>query len=261
MTTASVYYHQRTGWPDYVLIDGNEATVPQFSTEGPDAHRRVVDLACRKLGWKVMDRALIVRQADGRGTIRIEPVPPAPEPLRHGVAYVTQQSLNDHTGVLETRVAVDGKIGKRLGLAALGALDPGEDRAAREAVDEALAEIGYVRSGPLTSDQIVNDGAARWSCTADPLAETGQVDDWRDHPTLVRMDDTTAVALADLSGKLGIPADKLACAWIRREATAALYNYRRYTEPGFVAEGNKIDRWYDDGGCSIVRADTGGSVS
>lgn len=278
MTTASVYYHPDSGYPEYILIDGERADVTHFDPDNDAVFLSAVDRACRSLNWRIMSHAPIVRQADGRGTVRIEPVPA--DPFRHGVAYVHQNSLGDGTGVTRISVAVDGKTSEGLALALLDSLDPGEDRAARDVVDGLLAGLNYVRSGPLVVNQNLG-----WTCTADPLPATvrsepdadGFTDgshsgdphesqdyptrEWQDYPTLVRMDDTTAAALQDMSAKLNIPPDELACAWIRREAAGALLSYNRYTEPGYVMEGNKIGKWYDDGGCSIVRADTGERAS
>lgn len=272
MTTASVYYTS-DGQASFILIDGDRAEVSgHYASEDCDRHGddwqlHAVDGACRTLGWRTMPGATVIRQHDGRGTIRIEPVSPRPDPprrvpldpqttMRHGVVHVTQAPVVVHGAPRDLLVAVDGLTIVTDTAGTLDDLDPQSDRAARDRVDDALAEIGYLRNGPLVP---AGDGTQSWTCTADPA--DGRTSDvppaarrWSDHPTLVRMDDTTAADLADLAAKLGIPADVLASAWIRRAAADAIRQYNHDTTPGWVAPGNRITRFLPDGSAVIERA-------
>lgn len=250
MTTASIYYHQRTGLPDYVLIDGEQSQVWIAETvlnASPQLRRTAVDHACRILGWRIMANAPIVRQADGRGTVRVEPTAPAPDeaPLRHGVAVVRQQASNDEADVFVVTVAVDGQVDTQVTTGILGGLDDAKDQLARETVDGLLASMAYARTGPLVAET-----GDTWVCPADP-ADTGRSDgpppaDWRDNPALLRLDDETAAALHDLAAKLGIPADDLAGQWIRRSAGGALSNYESFTAPDSRIR-SRIIGWFHDG--------------
>jgi hypothetical protein len=75
VTSASIYYRNRHRDPDFVLINGDSRPVDhQGDTDDGLGVLTAVDAACRHLGWKVATGARIVRQADGRGTVRIEPV-------------------------------------------------------------------------------------------------------------------------------------------------------------------------------------------
>lgn len=351
MTTASIYYNRHTGDPDYVLINGDRAdVVPVSNVMGGDWKLRDVGAACRRLGWKVMGEAKIVRQADGRGTVVIEPLAPHSGPpdfipadpvqaMRTGTAYVSQAASPDEPDVYTVIVAVDGLRETYTTAADIGNLDPAVDVAARAKVDDTLTEMGYVRSGPL-----VQDRPETWCCTADPAAQVvtshaemtvaGRVklapvahiavnqpgvptsvtvngprggwepvhtlcdltsplpdnqaravaavdealsrigyvrtdvirpdhdndswqvavvskepdgEDWRDAVTLVRMDDDTADLLTRAASKLGIPADKLAVAWILRSATDALGRYERFMSPGYIADHLRIKGWLPDG--------------
>lgn len=266
MTTASVYYQaDDPAMPDFVLINGESITCNRHSDSDltDDRILREVDTACRKLGWKVMPGAPIVRQADGFGTVRIAPLAVAVEQpkgatartLRSGIAHVTQNGASpDRHQSGRITVAVDGLVAYVDTFGILGSLDPAEDVAAREAVDAALASVDYVRTGPLVTSV---DG--QWACSADPVARLAGIPeganpaDWRDHPTIVRINDTAANALNDLSAKLGIPGDELATAWILAAAADARWRYNYFTSSGWVAPGNRIARFLPDGTAMIER--------
>lgn len=198
MTTASVYYNRHTGDPDYILIDGDRAdVVPVSNVMGGDWKLRDVGAACRRLGWKVMGEAKIVRQADGRGTVVIEPLP-VPSAVEHldpvqalhtGTAYVTQEASADEANMYVVVVAVDGRRETYTTSSVLGALDPAEDHHARVGVEESLTSMGYVRSGPLVQEQ-----PGTWCCTADPAdkvvtdrAEVGVAMRVRPEPPVARI--------------------------------------------------------------------------
>jgi hypothetical protein len=266
-TTAAIHYHPNSNDPAFVLIDGDDSRVlaADYDTERTlvGARIRAIDHACRRLGWKVADTAAIVRQADGRGTIRVEPLSlrpgkagpeplysPAENALRSGVARVTQRP-EGVAGMSELTIAVDGQLVRSHVYGSLDSLDPWEDAAARGGVDDALASIAYLRTGPL----IHQTGTPAWQCSADPVGAVGKAaegtSDWTEQPTLVRITDSAATALNEAADKLGIPGDELATAWIRGAAASALRKYGRDIEPGLVAEGNRIVRWRHDGSAVI----------
>jgi hypothetical protein len=105
--------------------------------------------------------------------------------------------------------------------------------AARAAVDEAIRQLGHRRTGDLVS---LGDG---WMQAAVAPA------DWSDHPTLVRMSDTTATALNRTAELLGIPADELAEAWILAGSAHATATHDRYLRD--LADHNWITGWTPHG--------------
>lgn len=254
MTEATIHYNPRTGEPAIVLIDGDSADVPQMLggvAYDPAYSQRYlnVDMACRTLGWRIATAAPILRQSNNRGTVRVEPFslrpgPPPPQPAPDQARVTSTETPN---GVTQLVITIDGITAIRETSGTIDDLDPASDRAAREAVDAALADIGYVRSGPLT-----RDGEDTWGCVADRTGRSDQPADWRDHPTLVRISDRAAAALNELSAKLGIPGDQLASEWVCRAAAVARSNHERYTSPGCVVRGNRIARWLEDGTGVIV---------
>jgi hypothetical protein len=115
-----------------------------------------------------------------------------------------------------------------------------------DVIDQALLSIGYRRTGVIELDEMYNEdpwtrpGGRRWTC---PVRNT----QWQDHPTLVRMDDTTATMLTGLADRLSIPADELACTWIRRAAADARDRHDRFMSPGYIADHSRITGWNFDG--------------
>lgn len=247
MTTASVYYNARTGEPDFVLIDGSRAEIWP-GTAGLETRDRV-DRACRRLGWKIMADAPIVRQADGRGTVRIEPVDDA-APIGGPVAYVTCM-----VGDSPTRVSIDGMSQPVVTLSSFTGPTGADRTNAVFSVDQAIRRLGYRRTGSIEPAT----ASTGWQCTVTPDsiaaadkaardldAQAGPAD-WRDHPTLMRMDDVTAGLLNELSEALGIPGDELAREWIRAAARDAQIRRRRFLSPGYLTDHTRIVGWLPDG--------------
>lgn len=243
MTTASVYYNHRTNEPDYLLIDGARADI-RFTSQGVmggDYRLRAVDMACRALGWRIMPGAPIVRQADGRGVIRIEPHhslrPGLPDPLDAlGTprAFITIDNLGDAGSV-----HVDGQG------AALNS-DILRKRGMFPAVDEALDRLGYARV-----DTIRTTTKTGPTCAVQPVDKTAYAAPLPDDGTLIRMDEETARILTDMAEKLGIPADQLAGHWIRRSAQDALWRYERDNAPGYILDRTRIRGWLPDGSADL----------
>lgn len=236
MTTASIYYSRHTEFPQYVLINGESATILDADYEGgpwPNlvgAKVRAIDHACRRLGWKVVDTATIVRQADGRATIRIEPLTAATELRDTATAYITVNLV----GVPEA-VSVDGKTEPVHTACTLLSVMAGNVEVARRATRNALAVLGYEAIGDPAMD-----GDGRWAVQVRP-------DDWRDHPTMVRISDDAARALNEVAALLNTPGDTLATAWILRAAMDAKGRHARWTEEGFIEDPTRITGWAADG--------------
>lgn len=234
MTTASIYYRaDDPRVPDFVLINGQMAAGNTATTDDPDGVRIVVDAACRTLGWKAIDDAPIVRQADGRGTIRIEPLT---ADLEKATAYI-----NVRRGGQPWRVAVDGRVAAVTTKTSLTSKQPSQ---AIDVVDGALTQLGYRRVSGLTVEvQPDGDKGGIWACSA----ETRPGREWRDEPTLVRISDDTARALTDMADRLGIPADRLADTWIAGKAADARSRYDRFMEPGYILDHGRIKGFLHDG--------------
>lgn len=255
MPTASVYYRTDHRTPDYVLINGDKADVTRFDgddLEGDAYNLRAVDAACRTLGFKVMADAPIVRQADGRGTVRIEPVNP-PTALDYPTVYVNV----DPTGVPH-RLAIDGQVARldtehRLSM-------PPEGRDGIAVVDQALSNLGYRRTTPIAPAPDTDFPSGRvWTCAAQPF-DTTIYRDWKDVPTVVRVANEAADALGEMADKLGIPTNILASEWIVRSASDARTRYAYFNEPGRLMEHMAITGYRSDGSPHL-RDTTGGCCS
>ncbi len=188
MPTASIHYHPASSEPEFVLIDGVRSNIlpGDYAGTGSDTVRTgariaAIDHACRRIGWKVADAAAIVRQADGRGTIRIEPADPAGPN-----AYLVVGS----TGIPQA-VIVGDKAEPVHTICSLTSALPGNATRAAQAVHVAFAAIGYSPVTPLP----VTPGKHQMYAVADsdlPDMTAGLPADpaeWRDVPTMVRIDD------------------------------------------------------------------------
>lgn len=227
------------------MIDGDSFNVrPDWDWDAPDTDKIAVAYACRALGWRPVPAAPIVRQADGRGAIKIEPdvdagpvEATAEEGIRSGATVFVSTDHND----IPFRVGVDGRTAtvppSQASLGNAGSL-------AVTLVDDALTSLGYRRTSPITFEGDTGGGTQRhWLCTA----EVRTIADWRDAPTLVRMDSDTADILTRTAATLDIPADELASAWIRKAATDALDRHERWTAPGYLTDHSRIIGWEPDG--------------
>jgi hypothetical protein len=261
MTTASIYYHPASNQPAFVLIDGNSEHIHQADYDAPPAadpgvgaRIRAIDHACRRLGWKVVDNAPIVRQADGRGTIRIEPSPELLAATRavdasnkriaaelsgpETVAYVDTNEAGTPQKVL-----VDGRTEPVHTPCSLSSSNPANADRAVTAVHVALAALGYHPTGPIVRRA---EGSATDHMRTMPVAAD---DDWRDVPTLVRIDDDAANDLNELATTLGIPGDVLASAWITAAARDARSRHARFADPNDypIVDQSRIKGWMADG--------------
>jgi hypothetical protein len=265
VTTASVYYDNQ-GQADFVLIDGNQAHIHLDDDDGlmgGEYILRAVDRACRTLGWRVMQFAPIVRQFGGLGKVRVQPHTgldplPAPAPYLPDSVPAVDPGPIDITGTEEItsgatvyitvnmadwpiRVSVDGRLGTVFTDAPMSGIRHAD---AQKAIDKVLTRMGYQRTGaygPLPDPA----GEATWGCTAE--VATVASPDWRDQPTLVRMDEATATLLTRTAALLDIPADHLASTWIRAAAGNALTNYDWFTDGrNFIGQA-RIKGWLHDG--------------
>lgn len=244
MTTASIYYHPASSEPDFVVIDGESTHV--FAADYTGARNivggriRAVDFACRRLGWKVVEAAAIVRQTDGRATIRIEPVSPNPDDAGGG-------SINIGDSGIPISVAVGDKAEPVHTMCSLTSALPGNATRAAQAVHVAFAVLEHSPVGPLPT----TPGTHFVPVVADadlPDMTVGlptNTDDWRDVPTMVRIDDDTARLLNLTAERLGLPADVLAATYIRRGAHDA--QERQAREQGNIADHSRITGWSADG--------------
>lgn len=257
MTTASIYYHNASSEPEFVLIDGDRANVrAEDYGSGPAAARTgariaAIDHACRRLGWRVTDTAAIVRQADGRGTIRIEPLPELLAAADRAVDASNERTAAELsgpdttayvdatiTGVPQT-VSVDGRTEPVHTLCSLSSSNPANAERAVTAVHVALAALGYHSTGPIARRA---EGSAIDHMRKVPVASDA---DWRDVPTMVRIDDEAARDLNELAATLGIPGDILASAWITQAAQEARRRHDQYTN--YLVDHNRIKGWTANG--------------
>jgi hypothetical protein len=251
VATASIYYHPASSEPSFVLIDGEQADVlaTDYGPAGRDlvgARIGAIDHACRRLGWKVVDAAPIVRQADGRATIRIEPLPELLAAADKAVDASDERAAGQlaaridigRGGTVPVAVHVDGRTAPVHTLCGLTSSLPNNADRARQAVNVALATLGYHPTGAI---EFVTDGT---HMEATVLVAS---DEWRDVPTMVRIDDDTARALNDMSQRLGIPGDTLAVAWIRRAAADARSRVDWWTSEGYIEDPARITGWDANG--------------
>lgn len=253
MINASVYYNKRTGDPHFVVINGDRSDVIDTGgVMGGEWKLRDVNEACRRLGWEVMGDAKIVRQADGRGTVAVEPVrDDIPDQAKIGVT--AEEEIRDgglahivlSSGGVPRFVHADGRTHKVNTLCQLTSpLVTNRERAV-DAVDEALGKLGFRRTSAF---EVSTTGPGlQYTCTVGIDEHEPEADDWRDAVTLVRMDDNTADLLTRTASMLDIPADQLASTWISRAARSALLNYEWFTDDRNHVDQTKIAGWLHDG--------------
>jgi len=248
MTTASVYYRDQGRTPDFVFIDGYHAKVTIDPGDAlPGYIVRAVDKACRTLGWRAMDGAPIVRQADGRGTIRIEPIiKPGHDHPDDGGDYATCPGCSLKATQKRGYGAFAGHPNCEIhGDECAG--DPTRQNADSDAPGEAIT-WAVNEAHAVAIRKTYPDANVKIMPKTVPVAPD---EDWRDHPTIVRVSDNAAAVLNDLSAKLGIPADELATDWILRSGMSAQRHYDHDTAPGWVGGGNRIARFLSDGSAII----------
>lgn len=201
MPTASIHYRTTDPRsPHFILLDGVDASLdPQFGEETTmDSVRRALAgmTAAGHTGWRPAgDNPRIVRQADGRGTIAVEPIPAAaPEPFAEATVYINTSPTD-----APHRIAVDGRTlsfdsiyrladgvadGRHLGVAV---------------IDRHLRSLGYLRTGPVTKDpQSSGSRGNLWTCTAvadETPTVTVHVDP--DHRPVMVMVGTRSVEIGD----------------------------------------------------------------
>lgn len=163
MPTASIYYRNDDPFAlDFLLLDGIDA--PLIPQRGEDnlttvTHALANLTAAGRTGWQPTRDARIVRQADGRATITVEP---APAPLTLATVYINATPADN-----PYRIAVDGRTLTFTTGYRLAANVTDTQHLGVATIDRHLRDLGYVRTSDIVKDTQANGAkGSLWTCTA-----------------------------------------------------------------------------------------------